>query len=55
MTKVLKPWHLNAVCELFQEIDEIGLEHTTDTFRQLMGREPIALRRFIQDHEALFR
>ena len=55
MTRVLKPWHLNAVCELFQEIDEIGLEHTTDTFRQLTGREPIALRRFIQDHEALFR
>ncbi len=55
MTKVLKPWHLNAVCELFQEIDEIGLEHTTETFRQLMGREPTSLRRFIQDHEALFR
>jgi uncharacterized protein YbjT (DUF2867 family) len=54
MTNVLKPWHLNAVCQLFQEIADIGLDHTTDTFRQLTGREPISLKRFIQDHAALF-
>lgn len=55
MKNVLEPWHLNAVCELFREIDEIGLDHTTDTFRKLMGREPIALRQFIRDNIALFR
>ncbi len=55
MKNVLEPWHLNAVCELFREIAEIGLDHTTDTFRTLMGREPATLKRFIQDHVALFR
>ncbi len=55
MTGILVPWHLNAVCELFREIAEIGLDHTTDTFRQLIGRDPISLRQFIEDHVAIFR
>lgn len=55
MTGVLEPWHLNAVCELFREIAEIGLDHTTDTFRQLMGREPRSVTQFIRDHIAVFR
>lgn len=55
MANVLAPWHLNAVCELFREIDEIGLDHTTDTFRQLIGREPTSLKQFIEDHIALFK
>ena len=55
MTKILEPWHLNAVCELFREIAEIGLDHTTDTFRKLIGREPRSVTQFIQDHVALFR
>jgi uncharacterized protein YbjT (DUF2867 family) len=55
MTGVLEPWHLNAVCELFREIAEIGLDHTTDTFRKLTGREPRSVTQFIQDHVALFR
>jgi uncharacterized protein YbjT (DUF2867 family) len=55
MTNVLKPWHLNAVCELFREIAEIGLDHTTDTFRKLTGREPRSVRQFVEDHVALFR
>jgi uncharacterized protein YbjT (DUF2867 family) len=54
MKNVLEPWHLDAVAQLFREIDEIGLDHTTDTFRRLMGREPIALRQFIGDHRASF-
>jgi uncharacterized protein YbjT (DUF2867 family) len=54
MTGVLEPWHLDAVSELFREIDEIGLDHTTDTFRKLMGREPRSLVQFIQDHRAVF-
>jgi len=55
MKNVLEPWHLNAVCELFREIAEIGLDHTTGTFRQLLGREPRSVTQFIQDHVALFR
>ena len=55
MTGILVPWHLNAVCELFREIAEIGLDHTTDTFRQLIGRDPISLKQFIEDHVAIFR
>jgi len=55
MTGVLQPWHLNAVCELFREIAEIGLDHTTDTFRKLLGREPRSVTQFIQEHSALFR
>ena len=54
MAGVLEPWHLNAVCELFREIDEIGLDHTTDTFQRLLGREPISVRQFIEDHRAVF-
>jgi uncharacterized protein YbjT (DUF2867 family) len=50
-------WHLNAVCALFAEIaaGRRSLTCTTDTFRQLMGREPIALKTFIQDHLAVFK
>ena len=55
MNKILEPWHLNAVCELFQEIADIGLDHTTDTFKKLIGRDPISVRQFITDHVALFR
>jgi uncharacterized protein YbjT (DUF2867 family) len=55
MTGILAPWHLNAVCELFREIAEIGLDHTTDTFKELIGRDPISVKQFIQDHVALFK
>ncbi|MBL8225208.1 MAG: SDR family oxidoreductase [Chromatiales bacterium] len=55
MTGVLEPWHLDAVCGLFREIAEIGLDHTTDTFRQLMGREPRSVTQFVRDHIAAFR
>lgn len=55
MNKILEPWHLSAVCELFREIAETGLDHTTDTFRKLIGRDPISARQFIQDHLALFK
>lgn len=48
------PWHLDAVCKLFAEIAAGGLTELTDTFRRLMGREPIALRQFITDHKAAF-
>jgi len=47
-------WHVNAVSELFRQIAEGGLEHTTNTFRQLMGRDPISLKQFVADHRAAF-
>ncbi|MEZ5566431.1 MAG: SDR family oxidoreductase [Gammaproteobacteria bacterium] len=55
MANILEPWHLNAVCELFREIAEIGLDHTTDTFRKLIGREPRSVQQFISDNLASFR
>jgi uncharacterized protein YbjT (DUF2867 family) len=55
MKNVLQPWHLDAVCELFREIAEIGLDHTTVTFRKLLGREPRSVRQFIRDHVTLFK
>ena len=54
MTGILVPWHLNAVCELFREIAEIGLDHTTSTFKELIGRDPISLSQFVEDHAAAF-
>ncbi len=47
-------WQLNAVCELFAQIAAGGLARTTDTFRQVMGREPIDLATFIRDYQAAF-
>jgi uncharacterized protein YbjT (DUF2867 family) len=55
MTGLLQPWHLNAVCELFREIAEMGLDHTTSTFKELIGREPISLKQFVEDHVALYK
>ncbi len=55
MANILEPWHLNAVCELFQEIADVGLDHVTDTFRQLTGREPRPVQQFIHDHLAAFK
>ena len=55
MTGILVPWHLNAVCELFREIADIGLDHTTDTFKQLIGRDPISVKQFVQDHLVIFK
>lgn len=55
MTEILVPWHLNAVCELFREIAEMGLDHTTNTFNELIGRDPKSVEQFIEDHVAIFR
>jgi uncharacterized protein YbjT (DUF2867 family) len=48
-------WHLNAVCELFSEIAEGGLNHTTDTFKKLTGRAPGTLTQFIREHITVFK
>ena len=37
------------------EIAETGLDHTTDTFKRLIGRDPRSVTQFIQDHVTLFK
>ncbi len=58
--KILEPyltsqWHADAVAELFAEIAAGGLERTTDDVRRVLGREPISLTRFIEDHILAFK
>lgn len=55
LKRVLPEWHANAVSDLFGGIAEGGLEYTTDTFKKLMGRDPISLTQFIRDHIGAFR
>ncbi len=55
LKRVLNEWHATAVSGLFREIAEGVTPHLTDTFRRLVGREPIALAQFISDHTAVFR
>ena len=47
-------WHLNAVCELFQEIADGQDLHLTGTVQKLTGKPPTALEQFIRDHQAVF-
>jgi uncharacterized protein YbjT (DUF2867 family) len=56
LKKVLtNEWHANAVSALFREIAEGESPQVTDTFKRLMGRDPISLERFIRDHIGAFR
>lgn len=52
---LLNEWHVNAITELFAEIAAGGLENITNTAAQILGREPISLNQFIQDHMAAFK
>ncbi|MBL8201048.1 MAG: SDR family oxidoreductase [Chromatiales bacterium] len=47
-------WHLNAVCELFQEIADGQDLHITDSVQKLTGKAPTSLEQFIRDHQAVF-
>ncbi len=47
-------WHLNAVCELFQEIADGQDLHIADTVQKLTGKPPRSLEQFIRDHQAVF-
>lgn len=47
-------WHLNAVCELFQEIADGQDLHITDSVQKLTGKAPNSLEQFIRDHQAAF-
>ena len=48
-------WHLNAVCHLFSEIVAgVVPPEVTTTFQELVGREPISLKQFVQDFIFVF-
>jgi len=48
-------WHLNAVMQLFSEIaGGVVTPKVTDTFAQLVGREPISFTQFVRDHIGVF-
>jgi len=48
-------WHLNAVCDLFLDIaEEHDPVYTTDTVKELIGREPLSLQKFIEEHRQIF-
>lgn len=44
-------WHLNAVCHLFSEIvSGVVPPKVTNTFEELVGREPITFQQFVRDY-----
>jgi len=47
-------WHLNAVCELFQEIADGQDLHITGTVQKITGNAPTSLEQFVRDHKAVF-
>jgi len=47
-------WHLNAVCELFQEIADGQDLHVTDSVQKLTGKPANSLEQFIRDHQVVF-
>jgi len=47
-------WHLNAVCELMEEVGQGGLDYTTDTVRTVLGRDSTSLGQFLRDHISVF-
>lgn len=50
----LTEWRINAVCDEFQLLADRNSAETTDTVRQLLGREPTSLEKFIEDHRDLY-
>ncbi len=52
---VTSQWHLDAVCDIFAEISHGYLAQTTNTFKEVTGREPVGLAQFIREHAAVFR
>ena len=43
-------WRVNAVCDEFRLLGQTTSRHTTDTIRQILGREPTSVEQFIRDH-----
>ncbi len=48
-------WHIEGVVELMQEMaEEGGLDYTTNTIEELLGRPPVSLAQFLEQHKAMF-
>jgi hypothetical protein len=47
-------WHVNAVCELFEQIAKDTLAEVTDDSAKLLGHPPRSLEQFIRDHARAF-
>ena len=55
LKQFLPEWHADAVADLFGEIAEGGgLEGTTDTVEELLGRPPTSVKEFVSDHKHVF-
>ena len=56
LAKVLKSdWHVEGVVELMQEMsEEGGLDFTTDTMGDILGRPPMSLAKFIEEHKGMY-
>lgn len=50
----INPWRVNAVAVLFEEVCKGGLDRTTDTIEQLLGRKPTSFKEFIEANRAIF-
>ena len=48
-------WHTNSIMILFSEVANGALlPRVTDTFQKLVGREPIAFKRFVRDYISVY-
>ena len=52
---ITSQWHLDAVCDIFAEISRGYMAQTTNTFREVTGREPVGLAQFIREFASAFR
>ncbi|MGK0441675.1 MAG: hypothetical protein ACJA0N_001476 [Pseudohongiellaceae bacterium] len=50
----INEWRVNAVAILFEEVCKGGLDYTTNTVKELLGREPTTLKQFIEKNRAAF-
>ena len=47
-------WHLDSVIDLFVGIAEGGIEDKTETYKELMGKQPKSLEEYIKEHAFIF-
>jgi uncharacterized protein YbjT (DUF2867 family) len=50
----LSKWRTDAVVKELEAIGNGAVDHTTDTIEKLLGRPPLSLDRYIDDHRTLF-
>lgn len=51
----LSEWRVDAVCKELEAIGAGVVDHTTDTIEELLGRPPISVEQYIEDHIDQFR